>query len=226
MKRRRPGLQRRWAYVINSLQRIIPSYELASSRISLHHDRRMRAEVVAFAVRRGSSVLDLGSGPGTLSKLVEEAGGKPVLVDASRPMLSAAPFEDKVQGTFEHLPFKEGVFDSVVSGFAVRDSVDLGAALSQVHRVLKEGGRFAFCDLGRPESSLRALVIATYLRTLPSLIGLITAGKEGLRYGSLFDTYMLVLNNSELKSALSVVFRGVSLREGQMGGSVVVTCLR
>jgi hypothetical protein len=70
------------------------------------------------------------------------------------------------------------------------------------------------------------LVIATYLRTLPSLIGLITAGKEGLRYGSLFDTYMLVLNNSELKSALSVVFRGVSLREGQMGGSVVVTCLR
>lgn len=226
VKRRRPGLQRRWAYVVNSLQRIIPSYELASSRISFHSDRRMRAEVVAFAVRRGSSVLDLGSGPGTLSKLVEEAGGRPVLVDASRPMLSAAPFEDRVQGTFEHLPFKEGVFDSVVSGFAVRDSVDLGAALSQVRRVLKEGGRFAFCDLGKPKSSLRAVMIAAYLRTLPSLIGLITAGREGLRYGSLFDTYMLVLNNSELKLAISVVFHDVSVQERQMGGSIVVKCVR
>src|SRR5271157_5992036 len=79
--RRRPGLQRRWAYVVNSLQRIVPSYELASSRISLHADARMRSEVVRFAVAKRSLVLDLGAGPGTLSRVVRDRGGDPVLLD-------------------------------------------------------------------------------------------------------------------------------------------------
>ena len=38
MKNRRPGLQHKWAYVVNSLQEIVPSYEQASSRISLYVD--------------------------------------------------------------------------------------------------------------------------------------------------------------------------------------------
>jgi demethylmenaquinone methyltransferase/2-methoxy-6-polyprenyl-1,4-benzoquinol methylase len=224
MKRRRPGLQQRWSYVVNSLQRIIPSYELASTRISLYADRRMRAEVVSFAVGRGSSVLDLGSGPGTLSKLVEAAGGRPVLVDASRPMLSAAHFEDRVQGTYEHLPFRDGVFDAVVSGFAIRDAMDLKSALMQVKRVLRDSGHFAFCDLGKPDSIPKSVIIAAYLLTIPSLVGLATAGRAGLKYRSLFDTYMLVLNNSELSSALSGLFGDVSIHETQMGGSIVAKC--
>ena len=60
MSRRKPGLQHKWAYVVNSLQGIVASYELASSRISLFADRRMRAEVVSFAVKRGALILDLG----------------------------------------------------------------------------------------------------------------------------------------------------------------------
>lgn len=224
MRRRRPGLQRRWAYVVNSLQRIIPSYELASSRISLHADRRMRAEATAFAVRSGSRVLDLGSGPGTLSRVVSRAGGDPVLLDASAVMLRAAPFPDKVQATFEDLPFRDGVFDAVVSGFAVRDALDLRSALSQVWRVLKQGGRFASCDLGKPASAAKALMIAAYLRTVPSIVGLATAGRAGLRYGSLFDTYLLVPNNAQLAQALSTFFREVAVHETQMGGSIVATC--
>ena len=226
MKSRRPGLQRRWAYVVNSLQRIIPSYELASSRISLFADRRMRKEVVAFAVRKGSRVLDLGSGPGTLSRVVRGAGGEPVLLDVSRAMLESATFDARVQGTFESLPFRDGAFDAVVSGFAVRDALDLGEALGQVRRVLKPGGRFAFCDLGKPSSTARAVLIAAYLRTVPNVIGLATAGRAGLRYGSLFDTYLLVLNNRELKSALSSRFGDVSIHETQLGGSIVAKCVR
>jgi len=226
MKSRRPGLQSRWAYVVNSLQKIIPSYELASSRISLFADRRMRREVVAFAVGKGNLVLDLGSGPGTLSKVVAAAEGEPVLLDVSRAMLAASPFTHKVLGTFEHLPFREGAFDAVVSGFAVRDALDLGAALGEVRRVLKLGGRFAFCDLGKPSSPAKSVLIAAYLRTVPNIIGLATSGRAGFRYGSLFDTYMLVLNNSELASALSARFKGVSVHETQLGGSIVAKCTR
>jgi demethylmenaquinone methyltransferase / 2-methoxy-6-polyprenyl-1,4-benzoquinol methylase len=224
MERRRPGLQRKWAYVVNSLQRIIPSYERASSRISLFADRRMRAEVVGFAVREGSLVLDLGSGPGTLSRIVSRGGGKPVLLDVSRAMLAASGFQDAVQGTFEHLPFREGVFDAAVSGFAFRDAHDQIRALQEVRDALKPGGRFGFCDLGKPDSAAPALAVGLYLRVAPAVIGLATTGRVGLRYASLFDTYVLVLHNSDLAALLRGVFSSVSLHESQMGGSIVARC--
>jgi demethylmenaquinone methyltransferase/2-methoxy-6-polyprenyl-1,4-benzoquinol methylase len=186
----------------------------------------MRSEVAAFAVRRGSRVLDFGSGPGTLSRVVAKAGGKPVLLDASAAMLRAAPFADKVQAIFEDLPFRDAVFDAVVSGFAIRDAIDLPSTLSQARRVLKKGGRFAFCDLGKPASLVKALLVAAYMRTVPIIVGLATAGRVGLKYESLYDTYLLVLNNLELAHALSTVFVEVTFHETHMGGSIVAMCTR
>ena len=226
MNQRKPGLQRKWAYVVNSLQEILPSYELASSRISLFMDRRMRREAVAFAVRRGALVLDLGAGPGTLSRVVVEAGGDPVLLDASRVMLKASGFSNAVQAVFEHLPFRMGVFDGAVSGFAVRDAHDLKASLSQLAGVLRPGARFAICDLGKPDDPFRALIVGMYLRVVPSVIGLATTGRAGLRYGSLFDTYVLVLHNSELASLLGKYLGRASIHETQMGGSIVAKCVK
>jgi demethylmenaquinone methyltransferase / 2-methoxy-6-polyprenyl-1,4-benzoquinol methylase len=226
VNQRKPGLQRKWSYVVNSLQEILPSYELASSRISLFMDRRMRREAVAFAVNRGDLVLDLGSGPGTLSRVVATAGGDPVLLDASRAMLKASRFPNAVQAVFEHLPFREGAFDGAVSGFAVRDAHDLKAALSQLAKALKPGARFGICDLGKPDDPLRALAVGMYLRVVPSLIGLATAGRTGLRYGSLYDTYVLVLHNSDLAALLGRYIGRTSIHETQMGGSIVAKCVK
>ncbi|MDV3277475.1 MAG: methyltransferase domain-containing protein [Nitrososphaerales archaeon] len=226
MKNRRPGLQSKWSYVVNSLQEIIPSYELASSRISLFADRRMRAEAISFAVADGSSVLDLGAGPGTMSRLVARNRGEPVLLDVSRSMLKASSFRNKVQAVFEFLPFREGVFDGAVSGFALRDAHDLKTAMAQVARVLKRGGRLAFCDLGKPDSAIGTIAVGYYMRVVPNIVGLVTIGRSGLRYGSLFDTYVLALHNSELVSLLSRHFTGVAIHEMQMGSAIVAKCVR
>jgi demethylmenaquinone methyltransferase/2-methoxy-6-polyprenyl-1,4-benzoquinol methylase len=226
MKHRRPGLQDKWAYVVNSLQEIVPSYERASSRISLFEDKRMRLEAVSFVARRGGLVLDLGAGPGTMSRLVVSAGGEPVLLDASRVMLKNSGFANVVSGVFEHLPFRDGVFDGAVAGFALRDAHDLITALGQLSRVLKRGGRFAMCDLGKPDDPLRALGVAFYMRVVPNLIGLASAGRVGLRYGSLFDTYVLTLHNSELQTLLARYLGEASTHETQMGGAIVVKCVK
>ena len=226
MKQRTPGLQRKWGYIVNSLQNIIPSYELASSRISLYADRRMRTEAIGFAVEKGSMVLDLGAGPGTMSRLVQAKGGRPVLVDVSRPMLGVSDFQDKVQAVFEYLPFRDGVFDAVVSGFALRDSHDLRVALKQISRVIRTGGRFAFADLGKPDSALGFLLVGFYLRVVPNIVGLVMVGRSGLRYGSIFDTYVLVLKNSQLSSMLSRFFGKVEVHATQLGGSVVFKCAK
>jgi ubiquinone/menaquinone biosynthesis C-methylase UbiE len=226
MKRRRPGLQGKWAYVVNSLQEIIPSYEGASSIISLYSDKRMRAHSVGFAVRPGSLVLDVGAGPGVMSKLVAASGGEPILLDVSKAMLSASRFHNRVRGTFEFLPFREGVFDAAVSGFALRDAHDLPRAVSQLSRALKPGGRLSLCDLGKPDSAVASLMVAFYLKLAPSIIGLATAGTVGLRYGSIYDTYVLALHNSELKALLSRYFGSVEIEESQFGGSIVAMCVK
>lgn len=211
---------------MNSLQKIIPTYEVASSRIALHEDKRMRAEAVRFAVDAGPLVMDLGAGPGTMSRLVRAKGAVPVLVDVSRMMLSASDFDNRVQAVFEHLPFREGAFDSAVSGFALRDSHDLVEALRQVARVVRPGGRFALADLGKPDSVARMLGVGLYLRVAPNVIGFVTTGRTDLSYGSIFDTYVLTLRNSQLASLLSTLFSTVDLHETQFGGSIVIKCVR
>ncbi len=226
MRHRRPGLQDRWSYVVNSLQRIVPSYESASRKISLYSDRRMRDEVIRFGVKAGWLVLDLGSGPGTLSALAENAGGEPVLVDVSARMLRASKHPDRVQAAFESLPFRREAFDAVVSGFAVRDSFDLADTLGQVQSVLRPGGRFAFCDLGKPDSPLMAAFLALYIAVVPKVVGLTSSGRPGLGYGSLLDTYLLVLTNSELQLLLSRFFEEVAVHGAQFGGSIVVTSVK
>src|SRR5262245_52624956 len=50
------------------------------------------------------------------------------------------------------LPFDAGRFDSIVSTWTLCSIPDLAAALAELHRVLRPGGRFVFVEHGRAES--------------------------------------------------------------------------
>lgn len=221
-----PGLHSKWKEVFDSLEAIIPIYEKGSSRISLFSDREMRGEVAAFAAAAGKPalVLDLGAGPGTLSRVILAAGGEPVLADASRKMLGETPGMERVQCVFEHLPFRPGAFDAAAAGFSLRDARDLRTAFSETRQAIRPGGSFAFCDLGKPASRLKARLIGAYIYLAPPLIGFATGGRRGLKFGSLYGTYLLVLDNRSLVRLLSGYFASVSIKERQLGGAVVVRC--
>jgi demethylmenaquinone methyltransferase/2-methoxy-6-polyprenyl-1,4-benzoquinol methylase len=223
---KRPGLHSKWKDVVDSLEAIIPIYEKGSSRISLFSDHAMRSEVATFALSdgKGALVLDLGAGPGTLSRVVARAGGVPVLADASRKMLASAPPFERVQCVFESLPFRSGTFGAAVAGFSLRDSRDLEDALTEIRRALAPQGRFGFCDLGKPVSKAKARLVAAYIYVAAPLIGFASGGYAGLRFGSLYDTYKLVLDNVSLKQMLLHHFKEVDITSKRMGGSIVVRC--
>ncbi len=222
---KRPGLHSKWREVFDSLEAIIPIYEKGSSRISLFSDKAMREEVASFAVegRRGF-VLDLGAGPGTLSRVVAREGGVPVLADASRKMLAQAPEFDRVQCVFESLPFRPRAFGAAVAAFSLRDAKDLETALAEIRRAISGGGRLAFCDLGKPTSRVKAGVVGAYILVAPPIVGFLTGGRRGLRFGSLHDTYTLVLDNRSLAGLLSRYFSAVRVAERHLGASIVVRC--
>jgi trans-aconitate methyltransferase len=92
----------------------------------------------------GESILDLGCGDGQLTQRLAAAGASVRGFDASPQMAAAARSLgiEVDEGTAERLPYADRTFDAVFSNAALHWILDQDGMLSQVHRVLKPGGRF------------------------------------------------------------------------------------
>jgi ubiquinone/menaquinone biosynthesis C-methylase UbiE len=106
-------------------------------------------DAVVTRLRRGSAraVLDLGCGTGQLAARLrrELPGARVVGCDFSRGMLEHGRARDGgtawVQGDAGRLPFRRAAFDVVVSTEAFHWFPDQPAALAEIRRVLRPGGR-------------------------------------------------------------------------------------
>jgi arsenite methyltransferase len=111
--------------------------------------RRRVAELLA--PRPGEQILDVGCGPGHLTRELAEAvgpGGRVCGVDVSEQMLALAANTGaelvRVSGT--DLPFDEEAFDAAVATQVYEFVTDLPAALAELRRVLRPGGRALILD--------------------------------------------------------------------------------
>jgi ubiquinone/menaquinone biosynthesis C-methylase UbiE len=104
----------------------------------------------AAAVRSGERVLDVACGTGVLTRAVAArvgASGAALGLDVNDGMLAVARRRaarlDWRQGRAEALPFERESFDAVVSQFGLMFFEDRVAALTEMMRVLRRGGRLA-----------------------------------------------------------------------------------
>jgi ubiquinone/menaquinone biosynthesis C-methylase UbiE len=130
-------------------------YDLAARRVLRRVYRRL-AEDVALAAPEGGAVLDVGTGPGVL--LMEIARRRADLrltgVDLSADMVAAArrnlaEFAGRATaevGDVTELPFADGSFDLVVSSFSLHHWDRPDAAVPELARVLRPGGRLCVYD--------------------------------------------------------------------------------
>ena len=70
------------------------------------------------------------------------------------------------------LPFDEGDFDVVTTGYGLRNVPDLTAAIREINRVLVPGGRLLSLDFNRPNNEAVRAVYLAYLTVVGSLLGL------------------------------------------------------
>lgn len=127
-------------------------YDLLNDVLSLGQDRRWRA-VVARAVDAGPGdvVLDLAAGTGTSSRAFTTAGARCVACDFSIGMLRVgarrpAPLVSFVAGDALALPFADRRFDAVTISFGLRNVADPDAALAELLRVTRPGGKLVICE--------------------------------------------------------------------------------
>ena len=136
--------------------RIAPRYDLLNRIISLGQDRRWRRHTVgALRLARGATVLDVGCGTGDLCDVVARAGYSPIGVDFSAGMLAAAHSHAPLaRADALELPVPDASTDGVVSGFALRNFVDLDRFFQESARVLRPGGRLATLETAEPAGPL------------------------------------------------------------------------
>ncbi|MGB6837280.1 MAG: methyltransferase domain-containing protein [Dehalococcoidia bacterium] len=136
-------------------RRFAPVYDAVTLLFSLWRWRRWQERVLPYARGR---VLDVGRGTGVLLERLT-ARGEAIALDLSRDMLARAAMRQRgrnaraalVCGDAQHLPFRDGAFESVVSTFAINAVPDLEAALAEMLRILQPGGSLAFISVGESE---------------------------------------------------------------------------
>jgi demethylmenaquinone methyltransferase / 2-methoxy-6-polyprenyl-1,4-benzoquinol methylase len=165
--------------------RIAPRYDRLNRIISLGQDRRWRRDTVAaLRLTPGAAVLDVGCGTGDLCDVAAAAGYAPVGVDFSAGMLAAAHTRAPLtRADALALPIPDACVDGVVSGFALRNFVDLGRFFRESARVLRPGGRVATLETGEPANPLlRAGHHLWFRRVVPFVGATLADDAEAYQY--------------------------------------------
>jgi demethylmenaquinone methyltransferase/2-methoxy-6-polyprenyl-1,4-benzoquinol methylase len=163
-------------------------YDLTNDVLSLGQSRLWRKAVAqALDVLPGERVLDLGAGTGTSSLPFAAAGGTVVPCDFSLGMLREGkkrhPELPLTAGDATRLPFADGVFDAVTISFALRNVQDTDAALREMLRVTKPGGRLVVCEFSRPTlAPLRTVYIEYLMKALPAVATKVSSNPDAYVY--------------------------------------------
>ena len=97
-------------------------------------------------------IVDLACGTGDLCRELRDASMRPIGVDLSFGMLTAAHTDAPLlHGDGLRLPLREGSVDGVTCGFALRNFAELVPVFDELARILRPGGRIALLEVGDPQ---------------------------------------------------------------------------
>ena len=184
----RASLEKKPAEVASMFDGIAKRYDLVNDLVSLGQDRRWRRAVVdAVAAVPGERVLDLAAGTGTSSEPFAADGALVVPSDFSLGMLAVGkgrrPDLSFVAGDATRLPFADGAFDAVTISFGLRNVVDTDAALREMLRVVRPGGRVVICEFSTPTwAPFRTVYMEYLMRALPVVAGAVTRDRGSYDY--------------------------------------------
>ena len=176
---------------------VADSYDLMNDLMSLGVHRIWKRDFAANSgVGLGDRVLDLAGGTGDIATLLSKrvgANGRVVLSDINEAMLNVGRQRLEDQGIVgnvsyaianaEHLPFDSGEFDVVTIAFGLRNVTDKSAALREMYRVLRPGGKALILEFSKVQPEpLKAIYDAWSFGALPMLGKLIADDEDSYRY--------------------------------------------
>ena len=175
--------------------RIAPRYDLLNRLLSAGTDVRWRRRAVDLLdLASPARVLDLCTGTADLliEALRRDPGHSGVGLDLSQAMLVRGvskvrragldPRARLVGGDGERLPVGDALFDGALVAFGIRNIGDPLAALREVHRVLRPGGRFVVLEFSLPAGIAGRLYRLYFTEVLPRVGGLVSGDRSAYAY--------------------------------------------
>jgi demethylmenaquinone methyltransferase / 2-methoxy-6-polyprenyl-1,4-benzoquinol methylase len=170
--------------------RTAQGYDRLNSLMSLGLDGAWRRALVE-RIQPGERVLDLCCGSARSSVQAARRSGQLVVgADVSPEMLARGARYAAAEGVrfaamradAFHLPFRDGSFDVITIAWGLRNLVPEPAALAEIKRVLRAGGRLLVLDSPSPESGVIGAAHRAYVRWIVPALGRLSPDPAAYRY--------------------------------------------
>ena len=213
----------RATYVQKMFTKIAKRYDLMNRLMTGGQDVRWRKLVIEQAwLRSNSRLLDLGTGTGDLAReaLAQFPQAKVIAADFTLEMMRIGQKRGPLNFSSAdalRLPFGDSRFDALVSGFLMRNVIDLQKALQEQYRVLKKAGRIVILDTTRPRKNILSPFIRLHMHFVIPLLGrLLTGSAEAYRY--LPETTEGFVTAEEMASRMAAIgFRKIGYQRFMFG---------
>lgn len=214
--------------VAQMFDNISARYDFLNHLLSMGIDKGWRKKVVRMVrFEKPSNILDIATGTGDLAIALSDIEGADITgVDISAGMLSVGEekigkrgLKDRIRlqlGDSENLPFSDNSFDAITVAFGVRNFENLEKGLSEMHRVIRPGGRVVVLEFSQPTGFPFKQVYRFYFKyILPSIGRLVSKDQsaytylpesvDAFPYGKAFTDLLARLGYSDI-SARQVTF--------------------
>jgi demethylmenaquinone methyltransferase/2-methoxy-6-polyprenyl-1,4-benzoquinol methylase len=173
---------------------VASSYDVMNDLLSAGLHRVWKAYTVGVAAPRpGDCVLDIAGGTGDLARAFAPLVGPKgtvVLTDINEAMLRVGRDRLLDEGAVlptaacdaEHLPFRSGSFDIVTVAFGLRNMTHKDAALTEMCRVLRPGGRLLVLEFSKVAEPLRKAYDWYSFKVMPLIGRLVAKDADSYRY--------------------------------------------
>ncbi|MDG4825882.1 class I SAM-dependent methyltransferase [Asanoa sp. WMMD1127] len=161
------------------------------------------ATLAAVSSLAGMDLLDAGCGSGLALKLAADRGARVAGLDAAAAMVERAadrvPGADLRVGDIADLPFEDGVFDVVTAFNSVQYAADPAAAVADLVRVTRPGGRVALGVWGDPERCETEILFRRIRDLAPSSAAPLAISAPGVVEGLLAGAGLAVATVGEVE---------------------------
>ncbi len=172
-------------YIQTMFAAISRRYDFLNHFLSLGRDRYWRR----FAVSKlpQGLILDVCSGTGDVALEVSNKSHV-IASDFCEEMLQLCTQKIEkhniknihcIQNDAESLPFRDGTFNGAIVAFGIRNVADIKKTLSEMHRVVRKGGKVVILEFSQPQNRVFSSIYYLYFKKILPVVGAVISKKSG-----------------------------------------------
>ena len=204
-------LQNKKGLVQNVFNQVYDRYDLMNDFMSLGIHRLWKKSLLNMMnPSSNQNLIDVACGTGDIAKLFVKHVNKLSrisCIDPNKGMISKGKEKlskfkniNWIISPAEKIPLSDNLFDFYTISFGLRNTANIGKALSEAYRVLKPGGRFLCLEFSKIQNTNLETLYKNYSKLIPSIGKFVVGEKQPYEY--LIKSIEDFLNQEELIDAM------------------------